>query len=356
MMPPRSRSRSPRHSGRGDDRARSRSPRRQDTSRYSSSQSRHRAAQSNPLGPWIKSDYRGKDRQREVPSQQLEYMQVRREEREAIGAKGVRECWAASPEPPPFSSSDEDAEQKGDDSDRSSIETKKRSKKEKKKLKKLKSDKKKKSKKKKKRRSTDSEQSDSDSEDDRKIKKSKKKKKSKRRSESESEEEEWLEVSKGSKSSRTAVPSDIPDLSNPNRKKAQLIGTTSTSDAASESIGPSLPTDDDALHDSRMDFGKALLPGEGAAMAAYIADGKRIPRRGEIGLLPEEITAYEEQGFVMSGSRHRRMEAVRLRKENQIYSADEKRALAMFNYEERSKREKKILSQFKELVQKKSGK
>ena len=47
----------------------------------------------------------------------------------------------------------------------------------------------------------------------------------------------------------------------------------------------------------------------------------------------------------MSGSRHRRMEAVRLRKENQIYSADEKRALAMFNYEERSKREKKILSQ-----------
>lgn len=36
------------------------------------------------------------------------------------------------------------------------------------------------------------------------------------------------------------------------------------------------------------------------------------------------------------------MEAVRLRKENQIYSADEKRALANFNHEERSKREKKI--------------
>lgn len=31
-------------------------------------------------------------------------------------------------------------------------------------------------------------------------------------------------------------------------------------------------------------------------MAAYIADGKRIPRRGEIGLLPDEITAYEDQG------------------------------------------------------------
>ena len=44
------------------------------------------------------------------------------------------------------------------------------------------------------------------------------------------------------------------------------------------------------------------------------------------------------------------MEAVRLRKENQIYSADEKRALAKFNHEERTKRENKILAQFKELV------
>lgn len=43
-------------------------------------------------------------------------------------------------------------------------------------------------------------------------------------------------------------------------------------------------------------FGKALLPGEGAAMAAYIAEGKRIPRRGEIGLTPDEISGYEDQG------------------------------------------------------------
>ena len=55
----------------------------------------------------------------------------------------------------------------------------------------------------------------------------------------------------------------------------------------------------------------------------------------------------------MSGSRHRRMEAVRIRKENQIYSADEKRALAMFSKEERQKRENKILSQFRDVVQKK---
>ena len=44
------------------------------------------------------------------------------------------------------------------------------------------------------------------------------------------------------------------------------------------------------------------------------------------------------------------MEAVRLRKENQIYSADEKRALLMFNHEERTKREGKILGQFKEMI------
>lgn len=51
--------------------------------------------------------------------------------------------------------------------------------------------------------------------------------------------------------------------------------------------------------------------------------------------------------------RHRRMEAVRLRKENQIYSADEKRALANFNHAERTKREQKILTQFKDLITRK---
>ncbi|XP_046853966.1 NKAP-like protein [Xenia sp. Carnegie-2017] len=109
-------------------------------------------------------------------------------------------------------------------------------------------------------------------------------------------------------------------------------------------------------NDERMDFGAALLPGEGAAMANYVKAGKRIPRRGEIGLTSDEITSFEDQGYVMSGSRHRRMEAVRIRKENQIYSADEKRALAMFNYEERAKRETKILSDFRELVHKKINK
>lgn len=51
-------------------------------------------------------------------------------------------------------------------------------------------------------------------------------------------------------------------------------------------------------------FGRALLPGEGAAMAAYIAEGKRIPRRGEIGLTSNEIESFEQVGYVMSGSRY----------------------------------------------------
>lgn len=119
-------------------------------------------------------------------------------------------------------------------------------------------------------------------------------------------------------------------------------------------IGPSLEPEEAAGQLDRRDYGKALLPGEGAAMAAYIADGKRIPRRGEIGLTCDEISNFEDLGYVMSGSRHRRMEAVRLRKENQIYSADEKRALTRFDIEERKKREAKIMSQFRELVHKKT--
>jgi len=85
-------------------------------------------------------------------------------------------------------------------------------------------------------------------------------------------------------------------------------------------------------------------------MARFVAEGKRIPRRGEIGLKCDEIQTFEDLGYVMSGSRHRRMEAVRLRKENQIYSADEKRALATFNHESRAKKEQSLMTQFQDIV------
>lgn len=102
-------------------------------------------------------------------------------------------------------------------------------------------------------------------------------------------------------------------------------------------------------------------------MAQFVQEHKRIPRRGEVGLTSDEIERFEDLGYVMSGSRyvlpaphdvvhtlllyrHRRMNAVRIRKENQVYSAEEQRALAMYNYEERASRETQLISDLKDLL------
>jgi hypothetical protein len=112
-------------------------------------------------------------------------------------------------------------------------------------------------------------------------------------------------------------------------------------------------------------------------MAAFVKEGKRIPRRGEVGLTTDQIDDFENQGFVMSGNRHKRMTAVRLRKENQVYTAEEKRALlqvllpshppppppecaAKVHFlqaaaEERAKNENAILSKFRSIVEQKLG-
>ena len=52
----------------------------------------------------------------------------------------------------------------------------------------------------------------------------------------------------------------------------------------------------------------------------------------------------------MSGARHARMNAIRVRKENQIYSAEENAALALYNAEEAAKKEAKVLSDMQRLV------
>ncbi|XP_064639040.1 NF-kappa-B-activating protein-like [Lineus longissimus] len=241
----------------------------------------------------------------------------RRIEREKISEAGIPDIWAASPareSEPDTGDEDEKKANSSDSGSDSSAEEKRRKKHKKHKKHKHKNKKSKKSKKSKKEK--------------------KKKRKHKKVSESESSEEEeegaeqlWVEKS--------------------TKKEAE--------DLDDSFVGPRLEVEE-STEVAKIDYGRALLPGEGAAMAAYIADGKRIPRRGEIGLTCEEIDNYEQQGYVMSGSRHRRMEAVRLRKENQIYSADEKRALAKFNHEERAKRESRILAQFRGLVHKKTGK
>ena len=75
----------------------------------------------------------------------------------------------------------------------------------------------------------------------------------------------------------------------------------------------------------------------------------------QVGLEADEIMDFENLGYVMSGSRHARMNAIRIRKENQVYSAEEKKALAMINYEEKAKREQKVLTDLKKLVAKHLG-
>lgn len=97
-------------------------------------------------------------------------------------------------------------------------------------------------------------------------------------------------------------------------------------------------------------YGGALRPGEGAAMAAYAAEGQRIPRRGEIGMDAEVIERYEQAGYVMSGSRHKRMNAVRMRKENQVITAEEKRGILQLAAVEKAKRENEIVASFREMV------
>lgn len=189
-------------------------------------------------------------------------------------------------------------------------------------------------------------------------KKSKKHKKKERKEKSESSSSESSD-----ESSIEAIEVNIDNMKTVNTSEEEEIGQMILSNkrknkqkekeqAKLEEFGPEPDHLLKALDSKNkpIDFGRALLPGEGAAMAKYVEEGKRIPRRGEIGLTSDEISQFEESGFVMSGSRHRRMEAVRLRKENQIYSADEKRALAKFNHEIRSKKEEQLMSQFRELI------
>ncbi len=120
-------------------------------------------------------------------------------------------------------------------------------------------------------------------------------------------------------------------------------------DAGEALIGPPPPPAAIGPNDA-VDHGSHLLAGEGAAMGAFVRDGQRIPRRGEIGLKTEQIERFEQLGYVMSGNRHARMNAVRMRKEAQVYSAEEKAALAALNKEERLAKEQRVLDDMRALV------
>ncbi|CAD7937221.1 unnamed protein product [Amoebophrya sp. A25] len=119
-----------------------------------------------------------------------------------------------------------------------------------------------------------------------------------------------------------------------------------------ENPGPQMSQQEKNIAGRNAAYGHALLPGEGAAMAAFVQNKQRIPRRGEVGITAEQIDDLEHLGYVMSGSRHRRMNAIRLRKENQVYSAEEQRALALFNYEEKQQKEQENIADLKSMLAK----
>ncbi|XP_015207093.1 NF-kappa-B-activating protein [Lepisosteus oculatus] len=318
-------------------------PRPHNGSRHSRSRSREREAR-HSHGGYDKSRFDHYDKREDILRQRQEaFISRRLQERERIGELGAPEVWGFSPRVREPDSDEhtpvEEDNKKNSSSDSSSEEERKKKKKKKKK---------KKSKKRKHRKHSEDSESESDSEDEEDRKKRKKKKgKSKNKKKKPKKKKKAKKNRKESSDSSSEQSDEEEDEQN-----GELwVERTGVQD---DLVGPEAPMTHLSQDDKPLNYGHALLPGEGAAMAEYVKAGKRIPRRGEIGLTSDEIASFEKSGYVMSGSRHRRMEAVRLRKENQIYSADEKRALASFNQEERRKRENKILSSFREMVYRKT--
>lgn len=171
------------------------------------------------------------------------------------------------------------------------------------------------------------------------------------------DEDEWVEKQTESfvaKAEHTGATPQPPHQTSRTSSDA-VKGRQQDDDDDGEEVGPQ-PPEKESTSNKKVDeraYGGALLRGEGSAMAAFLQDGtqSRIPRRGEIGLTSDEIAQYEQVGYVMSGSRHRRMNAVRMRKENQVISAEEKRGILKLQKEERERREAILREEFKELVE-----
>ncbi|KAH8108028.1 ras-induced vulval development antagonist-domain-containing protein [Cristinia sonorae] len=169
-------------------------------------------------------------------------------------------------------------------------------------------------------------------------------------------EDEWVEKPSAS-TLLTAASSSSHAISMPPPPVPASATKSSTADADSDDeVGPQplVKASGSKKVDERQ-YGGALLRGEGSAMAAFLQDGtdSRIPRRGEIGLSSDEIATFESVGYVMSGSRHRRMNAVRMRKENQVISAEEKRGILKLQQEELERREAILREEFQALVDEK---
>jgi hypothetical protein len=137
---------------------------------------------------------------------------------------------------------------------------------------------------------------------------------------------------------------DLPLKEQTNHKKQEEILEDQ------EEFGPAILTFDQLNERS---YGKNLLPGEGSAIASFVQARERIPRRGEIGLSGNEIAKFENLGFVMSGSRNRRMNAIRIRKENQVIAAEQQKAAKKSQLEERLIKEQQLIADMRMMLAKK---
>eukprot|EP00554_Chaetoceros_debilis_P008406 CAMPEP_0194104670 /NCGR_PEP_ID=MMETSP0150-20130528/5007_1 /TAXON_ID=122233 /ORGANISM="Chaetoceros debilis, Strain MM31A-1" /LENGTH=799 /DNA_ID=CAMNT_0038792299 /DNA_START=120 /DNA_END=2518 /DNA_ORIENTATION=+ len=158
-----------------------------------------------------------------------------------------------------------------------------------------------------------------------------------------------------------AIASDDEELREAREFKKAVQGEANSDSDDDDDMGPMPLVNSDGAAGgggdaSQKAYGGALLPGEGEALAAYVQQNLRIPRRGEIGYDASEIDKHEKSGFVMSGSRHARMNAVRIRKENQVYSAEEQRALALITLEENQQKEAALMNDFRTMLKEKQDK
>eukprot|EP00794_Sanderia_malayensis_P011428 gene11429-12619_t len=319
-------------------RSRSRSPQRRNGERYKAEKYHEYGDRESYSSSIRDSQYRTSDHYRKRRTERSPVGGERWQfERESIAVKGAPEVWGLSPKEPTTDSEEEATIHRNRNSSSGKLLL-----------------------------------NDSSDETHKKAHKMKKKAKKMKKNKKHKKKLLLLKAEKGGKNPEDNLSSTLEALQLKKLKRKYIGSSSNDSDNSSESnddkqeddwvekadssnviVGPSPIVISEVQQPGLKEYGHALLPGEGEAMADYVRMGKRIPRRGEIGLTSDEIADFESAGYVMSGSRHRRMEAVRLRKENQVYSADEKRALAMFNREERSKRENKVLADFRELVHKK---
>lgn len=162
-------------------------------------------------------------------------------------------------------------------------------------------------------------------------------------------------TSVGSRKQESEVALPENDLREAQDFKQAVQKSGNASDSDDSSVGPQPLSRSNAATNTNQSssYGKALLPGEGQALAQYVQQNLRIPRRGEIGYTGDEIEKHETSGYVMSGSRHARMNAVRIRKENQVYSAEEQRALALITMEENQQKEAALMQDFRQMLEEK---